>query len=286
MGGNTHNYTIFTDGSGNGRTKATGGYGAVILDNVTGEITQLSGQIRMHNKSANNNRFEMLGAIMALESVESGSTVTLFTDSAYVDDFFNGRLTRTGRTENTDLFGRADEAAARCCLTVRWVKGHAGNLMNEICDKLAIAAMEGKPSALQIGVVNIDGSPITRHGCVKNRFVALEDNGETAPLRFLSPEAITGEAYAAGESSSHDRRERVFRLRLGKRVTKVVQKATDTVTVRRPSDRTVRNVSHSRTVYFQCGDDRYSTLAEVALAWIQKVKKPRRVNREVNNPLH
>ena len=49
--------------------------------------------------------------------------------------------TRTERPENIDLWQRLDALCQMHQVEFRWVKGHAGHLENECCDRLAMAAL-------------------------------------------------------------------------------------------------------------------------------------------------
>lgn len=49
--------------------------------------------------------------------------------------------TKTERPENVDLWQRLDALCQTHQVEFRWVKGHAGNLENERCDQLAMAAL-------------------------------------------------------------------------------------------------------------------------------------------------
>ena len=89
--------------------------------------------------------------IGALEALTRPCAIELHTDSQYLR---NGVLTwmknwkRNGwRTadkkpvKNEDLWRRLDEAKERHEIDWRWVKGHAGDEMNERADELARAGM-------------------------------------------------------------------------------------------------------------------------------------------------
>src|ERR1043166_8480851 len=49
--------------------------------------------------------------------------------------------TKTERPENVDLWQRLDALCQTHQVEFRWVRGHAGNLENERCDQLALAAL-------------------------------------------------------------------------------------------------------------------------------------------------
>ena len=140
--------TIYTDGACSGNP-GKGGWGAVIL--VDSDEYRLSGG----EKLTTNNRMELMAAIEALEKVVENpmwkkSTVTLISDSQYVKNGIqswihawkkNGwRTANKEPVKNKDLWLELDELASELNISWQWVKGHAGNKYNEICDSLAVAA--------------------------------------------------------------------------------------------------------------------------------------------------
>jgi ribonuclease HI len=140
---------IWTDGACSGNP-GPGGWGAVLKFGATEK--ELSGA----EPATTNNRMELMGAISALEALTRPCRVVLHTDSQYVRNgvtqWIHGWKRHGWKTAskapvaNADLWVRLD--AARDCHTVdwRWVKGHAGDPMNERADALArgaFAAMRG-----------------------------------------------------------------------------------------------------------------------------------------------
>ena len=135
---------IWTDGACSGNP-GPGGWGAILR---YGEKTkELSGGEPL----TTNNRMELSGAIGALEALTRPCAIELHTDSQYLR---NGVMTwmknwkRNGwRTadrkpvKNEDLWRRLDEAKERHVIEWRWVKGHAGDEMNERADELARTGM-------------------------------------------------------------------------------------------------------------------------------------------------
>ena len=135
---------IWTDGACSGNP-GPGGWGAILR--YGDKARELSGGEAL----TTNNRMELLGAINALEALSRPCEVELHTDSQYLR---NGVLTwmhnwkRNGwRTadkkpvKNEDLWKRLDEAKQRHEIEWRWVKGHAGNELNERADELARTGM-------------------------------------------------------------------------------------------------------------------------------------------------
>ena len=98
-----------------------------------------------------NNQMELMAAIMALETLERASTITVITDSAYVKNGVTGWIfgwKKNGwKTSNkkpvkiVELWQRLDAAQARHSVTWEWVKGHAGHPENERADELAREGM-------------------------------------------------------------------------------------------------------------------------------------------------
>jgi ribonuclease HI len=94
-----------------------------------------------------NNRMELMGAIMALESLREPCRILLHTDSQYVmkgiTEWMPGWKRKNWKTadnkpvKNVDLWQRLDAARTRHDVEWRWVKGHAGDLGNELADQLA-----------------------------------------------------------------------------------------------------------------------------------------------------
>lgn len=94
-----------------------------------------------------NNRMELMGAIEGLRALKEKCSVTLYTDSSYVQKGITewlagwkrkGWMTASKQpVKNKDLWQALDEQCQRHEVTWRWVKGHAGIEGNEIADELA-----------------------------------------------------------------------------------------------------------------------------------------------------
>ena len=137
----------FSDGSALGNP-GPGGYGIVLK--YRGAVNELSAGYR----HTTNNRMELLGAIVALETLKRRCRVILTSDSRYVVDGIskgwaekwraNGwRRGKQGKALNPDLWSRLLDAVSRHEVTFEWVPGHAGHPENERCDQLANEAAQG-----------------------------------------------------------------------------------------------------------------------------------------------
>jgi ribonuclease HI len=137
---------IHTDGACSGNP-GPGGWGAVLR---SGPNTR---EICGGEAATTNNRMELLAAIMALETLKKPCLVELHTDSQYVrqgiTEWIHGWKRRGWRKAdgkpvlNADLWQRLEAAAARHAVDWRWVRGHAGDPLNERADALARAGCKG-----------------------------------------------------------------------------------------------------------------------------------------------
>ena len=135
---------IHTDGACSGNP-GPGGWGAVLQWN--GTVKELKGGEAL----TTNNRMELTAAIEALNALKRPLEVELHTDSVYVKDGLtkwmagwkkNGWRTADKKpVKNLELWQALDTAVARHTISWRWVKGHAGDAMNERADELANEGM-------------------------------------------------------------------------------------------------------------------------------------------------
>ncbi len=94
-----------------------------------------------------NNRMEMMAAIQALEALREPCRIVLNTDSTYVmkgiTEWMPGWKRKNWKTadgkpvKNLDLWQRLDSARSKHEVEWRWVKGHNGDIGNELADQLA-----------------------------------------------------------------------------------------------------------------------------------------------------
>ena len=126
-------YTIYTDGCCEKNPDGRGGYGVVIIE-PSGNIVQLSDGF----EATTNNRMEIIAAIEGIKNTPRNSKITLYSDSKYLINTMQGAYTRN---QNHDLWMILDKECKCRKVRFEWVKGHAGNHLNEVCDKLAKAAI-------------------------------------------------------------------------------------------------------------------------------------------------
>jgi ribonuclease HI len=135
--------TIYTDGASSGNP-GPGGYGVVLI----------SGKHRLEKSAGfrltTNNRMELMAVIEGLEALKiHGSKVVVYTDSKYVADsvekgwVFHWESKAFKKKKNPDLWIRFLKIYRKHNVRLVWIKGHADNTENEICDRLAVNAWSG-----------------------------------------------------------------------------------------------------------------------------------------------
>ena len=135
---------IWTDGACSGNP-GPGGWGAILK---FGEVVK---EASGGEAQTTNNRMELQAAIAALGMLTRACRVDVYTDSSYVRGGITGWLSGWKRNgwktadkkpvKNIELWQALDEAAKRHEIVWHWVKGHAGDPMNERADGLAREGM-------------------------------------------------------------------------------------------------------------------------------------------------
>ena len=136
---------IWTDGSCLGNP-GPGGW-AFIATNGKDIAERSSGE-----KDTTNNRMELTAVIKALSAAKKHDALEIHTDSQYVKNGMekwvrqwknnNWKNAEKKPVKNKELWQQLDELAQTKKIKWVWVKGHAGQEMNERCDELARTAAE------------------------------------------------------------------------------------------------------------------------------------------------
>lgn len=137
---------IFTDGACIGNP-GPGGYGVVLK--FDGHRKEISAGYR----KTTNNRMELLAAIAGLTALKERCRVNLYSDSEYLVKAMasgwakkwesnNWRRSQREKASNPDLWSSLLQLCDYHVVEFLWVKGHAGEVENERCDKLAMAAAQ------------------------------------------------------------------------------------------------------------------------------------------------
>ncbi len=138
--------TIYTDGACM-PNPGPGGYGIVL--SYGGVRREISGGFRL----TTNNRMEIIAAIQGLEQLKEPCQVRLFSDSQYLVKAMTEGWAKRWKSKgwrrnkkdlalNPDLWEKLLALCAKHQVEFVWVKGHAGNPENEVCDRLSYAALK------------------------------------------------------------------------------------------------------------------------------------------------
>jgi ribonuclease HI len=142
---------IYTDGGCSGNP-GPGGWAYVI----TGESPDILTEKWGAEANTTNNRMELCAVIAALQAVplpgnQAPEGIMVYTDSQYVQkgitqwihSWKRNKWRTSGKepVKNQDLWQRLDELAGKFSITWAWVKGHAGNPLNEHCDRMTRTAI-------------------------------------------------------------------------------------------------------------------------------------------------
>src|SRR5690606_3536521 len=132
-----------------------------------------------------NNRMELLAVIKGLEELKvEGIPVTIYSDSKYVVDavtkgwIWNWQKKGFKDKKNADLWKKYIPLHLKYKPRFVWVRGHAGNVENERCDRLAVAAAESG----QLRWIRV-----TRQRCPREYFkkIDLPQLGKPSVLYFI-----------------------------------------------------------------------------------------------------
>ena len=131
---------IYTDGSCI-ENPGNGGWAAIIFMN--NEKIAISG----NKKNTTNNQMELMAAIEALKKIPTGQKVQVYTDSKYVKlgitewiekwSQNNWKTSSKQKVKNLELWTELNEISKKHKIEWFWVKGHAGDPINEEVDTLA-----------------------------------------------------------------------------------------------------------------------------------------------------
>lgn len=131
---------LYTDGACSGNP-GIGGWGAILIYNGIEKI--ISGG----DNNTTNNRMELTAVIKGLHALKEGCQVDIYSDSAYVVNTFlqgwidswvvNNWKSSKGQVQNIDLWQQLLDLLKKHDVKWHKVKGHADNVNNNRCDKLA-----------------------------------------------------------------------------------------------------------------------------------------------------
>lgn len=205
--------TIYTDGSCHPHNKqmrikyhATLGMGrgswAAVL--IKGKYKK---RVYGYNPNTTNNEMELYAAVKALSHLKSPCEVKIYSDSMYVVGQGNKNIgeRRVATKTHKNLWKKIVDFSFKHKIEFVWVKGHAGNKYNEMCDKLCDEALaRGKDECVDY-----------------NKQMRLARNMKSAPVKKVSSNAQNIDAEiplhhkkAKGENLTKEEIKRKIKVKL------------------------------------------------------------------------
>jgi len=144
---------IYSDGGCVGNPGPGGWAFLMVIRTFQGE--QIIAKTKGFEKATTNNRMELTAVIEALRALKTMNDIprqaAVYTDSQYVQKgisewihTWKRNMWRTADkkpVKNQDLWMELDSLAGEFKLQWEWVRGHAGNEYNELCDAMVQEAM-------------------------------------------------------------------------------------------------------------------------------------------------
>lgn len=176
---------IYTDGACD-PNPGPGGWAAVL------QFGDVEKELMGSEPRTTNNRMELQAVIAALSALKVSCRVTLHTDSTYVQKGVSDYLARwkakgwqtsdKKAVANQDLWQQLDTALQRHTIEWHWVKGHAGDPLNERVDRLAV------------GQITRSALPLSDAQAV-HVFTGVSCIGQTGPGGWAVIVEVEGEAH-------------------------------------------------------------------------------------------
>lgn len=144
---------IYTDGGCSGNPGPGGWAFVVIIQDFQG--AKIIAQEKGGARETTNNKMELTAVIEALKklkTMEVPKQITVYTDSQYVQKGIsewiknwkknNWRTSDKKPVKNQELWIELDALTEDFIIIWQWVKGHAGNEYNELCDSMTQEAID------------------------------------------------------------------------------------------------------------------------------------------------
>ena len=129
----TNSYQAWSDGSSDNKNPLRpGGSAYIIFDSQGNEVKRMSKGFM----GVTNNKMELLAIVSVVNSLPPNSSVTIHSDSQYSINVLSGRWRASENLKIINLYRRL-VAERNIKVTFEWVRGHNGDVYNELCDQMA-----------------------------------------------------------------------------------------------------------------------------------------------------
>ncbi len=190
-------FVAYTDGACFGNPQGPGGWAAAVFEDT--ESWHLFG----HLSSTSNNRAEALGVLGALEWIPPQSRLHLHSDSELTLRLYEGKYKIKSNTDIWDEIRRVRDQK-RLEVVTEWVRGHAGDPLNELADRLsklgARNATLDDPGAIDTGL-----SAPTRREATELAGLVARGDWERDFLRSVNDQLQRGRALSPKQQAVIDR---------------------------------------------------------------------------------
>lgn len=180
-------YVAHTDGACFGNPEGPGGWAAVVdvaQDQAREKRLRQPALLWGHLSSTSNNRAEALGVLAALEWVPAGSALMVWSDSELTVRILQGRYKAKA---NPDIWAAIRQTIGdkQVSVQIDWVRGHAGDPLNELADRLSKMGAANRGSDWDVMLEDLDLSAPANSAAKTS--ASVSDAETAAELAGLEP---------------------------------------------------------------------------------------------------
>lgn len=127
-------YKIYTDGAYSQKNNE-GAFAYVLINVNAGNVAEEKKAYHITNET--NNRAELKAIITAVHRLPKDATkVTIYSDSQYALKTLSGEWSHSNNHDLFKVWYKVLDEHTDLDISYEWVKGHAGNVYNELCDQM------------------------------------------------------------------------------------------------------------------------------------------------------
>jgi ribonuclease HI len=190
-------FVAYTDGACLGNPRGPGGWAAAVLAET--QTWHLFG----HLSSTSNNRAEALGLLGALEWVPARSKLHLHSDSELTLRLYEGTYKIKSNVDIWDEIRRV-RGQKQLEVVTEWVRGHAGDPLNELADRLS--KLGARNATLDdLGAIDAGVSAAPKRGATELAGLVPQGDWERDFLRSVGEQLQRGRSLSPKQQAVIDR---------------------------------------------------------------------------------